>query len=93
VKKQSSRRKSKTDWERVDALADDEIDYSEIPEQSKEFFRTATLKMPETKTVVTLRVDRDVLEWFKQNGRGYQTRINALLRAYMEAQEQPRKHP
>jgi uncharacterized protein (DUF4415 family) len=92
VKKHSSKRKSKTDWERVDALPDDEIDYSEIPEQSKEFFRSATLRMPERKAIVTLRLDRDVLEWFKQKGRGYQTRINALLRAYIESQDQPRRH-
>jgi uncharacterized protein (DUF4415 family) len=44
--------------------------------------------MPEPKTTVTIRLDREVLNWFKREGRGYQTRINALLRAYMEAQRQ-----
>jgi uncharacterized protein (DUF4415 family) len=92
VKKHSSKKKSKTDWKRVDEQSADDIDYSEIPAQGKEFFRTATLRMPETKAIVTLRVDRDVLEWFKQKGSGYQTRINALLRAYMEAQEEQRRN-
>lgn len=40
-----------------------------------------------TKTQVTLRIDNDVLEWFKSQGRGYQTQINQLLRAYMEARQ------
>ncbi len=43
------------------------------------------LKQKPPKTQVTLRVDQDVLEWFKGQGEGYQTRINALLRAYMDA--------
>jgi uncharacterized protein (DUF4415 family) len=45
------------------------------------------LKPAPTKAQLTLRLDSDVLEWFKQQGRGYQTRINALLRAYMEAHQ------
>jgi uncharacterized protein (DUF4415 family) len=88
VSKPSSKKPSKTDWARVDATKDSEIDYSEIPELDKEFFRKAVLRMPEPKTTVTIRLDREVLNWFKREGRGYQTRINALLRAYMEAQRQ-----
>jgi uncharacterized protein (DUF4415 family) len=60
VKKRSSTKKSKTDWARVDALADADIDYSEIPEQKQDFFKNAVLRMPETKAVVTLRLDTDV---------------------------------
>lgn len=66
-------------------MADKDIDYSDIPELGKDFFRHATLVLPEPKATVTMRVDRKVLDWFKAQGRGYQTRINALLRAYMEA--------
>jgi uncharacterized protein (DUF4415 family) len=51
----------------------------------KAFFKSATLVLPEPKTTVTIRLDQRVLEWFKAKGPGYQTRINALLRAYMEA--------
>jgi uncharacterized protein (DUF4415 family) len=88
VSKPSSKKLSRTDWKRVDATKDSEIDYSEIPELGDEFFRKAMLRMPEAKASVTIRLDRDVLTWFKRQGRGYQTRINALLRAYMEAQKQ-----
>ena len=62
-----------------------EIDTSDIPEQGKAFFKRAMLRLPEPKTAVTIRLDRQVLNWFKTKGPGYQTRINALLRAYMEA--------
>ena len=41
--------------------------------------------MPEPKDRLTIRVDRDVVQWLKKNGPGYQTRINAILRSYMEA--------
>jgi uncharacterized protein (DUF4415 family) len=85
VKKISSKTRSKTNWTRVDSLSDRDIDYSDIPELDKNFFKSATLVLPEPKTTMTIRLDQQVLEWFKAKGPGYQTRINALLRAYMEA--------
>ena len=85
MKKISSKPRSKTNWTRVDSLSDRDIDYSDIPELDKDFFKSATLVLPEPKTTVTIRLDQQVLEWFKAKGPGYQTRINALLRAYMEA--------
>ncbi len=66
-------------------MKEKEIDTSDIPEQGKAFFSRAKLRLPESKTAVTIRLDRQVLDWFKAKGPGYQTRINALLRAYMEA--------
>jgi len=87
VNKPNLKKQSRTDWARVDALRDQEIDYSEIPELGDDFFKSAVLRMPEPKTLVTLRLDRDVLEWFKKQGPRYQTRINALLRAYVEAKK------
>jgi uncharacterized protein (DUF4415 family) len=66
-------------------MRDEEIDFSDIPEQGKEFFKRAVLCLPQPKATVTIRLDRQVLEWFKAQGPRYQTRINALLRAYMEA--------
>lgn len=50
-----------------------------------EFWKNAKLVLPIRKSVVTMRLDRDLLEWFRRQ-RGYQTRINAILRAYMTAQ-------
>ncbi|CUS32909.1 BrnA antitoxin family protein [Candidatus Nitrospira nitrificans] len=85
MKKISTKGRSKTNWTRVDSLSDRDIDYSDIPELDKNFFKSATLILPEPKTTVTIRLDQRVLEWFKAKGPGYQTRINALLRAYMEA--------
>jgi uncharacterized protein (DUF4415 family) len=70
-------------------MKDEDIDFSEIPEWTPEMFAKAVvrrgLKPPPGKAQLTLRLDSDVLEWFRRQGRGYQTRINALLRAYMEA--------
>lgn len=82
---------SQTDWERLDAMRDEDIDLSDCPEVTPEQFAKAVVRrgipVSKNKQQVTLRIDSDVLEWFKLQGRGYQTQINALLRAYMEAQE------
>lgn len=70
-------------------MAEDEIDLSDTPEISPEQFARSIvrsgLKPVRPKAQLTIRVDRDVLEWFRKQGRGYQTRISAVLRAYMEA--------
>lgn len=70
-------------------MNDENIDLSDIPELTPEMFAKAIvkrgLKAKDTKAQLTIRVDQDVLTWFKSQGRGYQTRINSLLRAYMEA--------
>jgi len=80
---------SQTDWNRLDAMQDAEIELSDVPELDPEMFARAVvrrgLKPAPGKRLITLRVDSDVLAWFKSQGRGYQTRINALLRAYREA--------
>jgi uncharacterized protein (DUF4415 family) len=89
--------KSQTDWERLNAMEDENIDLSDIPELTPEMFVKAVvkrgLKGKENKTQLTIRVDQDVLTWFKSQGRGYQTRINSLLRAYMEANVSQKKSP
>jgi len=89
VSKFTTSNKSQTDWELLNAVDDENIDLSDIPELTPEMFAKAVvkrgLKDKETKILLTIRVDQDVLTWFKSQGRGYQTRINSLLRAYMEA--------
>lgn len=62
------------------------VDTSDIPELDDDFFRRAELRAP-AKQTVTIRLDADVLAWFKEQGAGYQTRINQLLRQYMQAQQ------
>lgn len=64
---------------------DERIDTSDIPELDETFFEKAELRVP-AKQPVTLRIDEDVLTCFKAQGKGYQTRINKLLRQYMENQ-------
>jgi len=56
------------------------------PELSAAWFRSAKVVVPEPKEPVSIRLDRDVMEWFRRQGKGYQTRINAVLRTYVEAQ-------
>ena len=48
------------------------------------------LRSPRAKTLLSLRVDSDVVEWFHAQGRGYQSRMNVLLRAYMDAHRHSR---
>lgn len=80
---------SKTDWSRLAGQDDRAIDTSDIPELDENFFREAELRVP-AKQAVTIRLDSDVLAWFKGQGSGYQTRINQLLRQYMQAQQRQR---
>jgi len=82
----NTKKRSRTDWKRIDAMRDEDIDYSDIPKLGPEFFANAIL-WPGLKKQITLRLDPDVLEFFRKRGRGYQTTINAVLRKYMEAQE------
>lgn len=72
------------------ALGDKEIDFSDIPRLGKSFWKAARLTMPEPKDRLTIRVDHDVVQWLRKHGPGYQTRINAILRSYMEAQSSQR---
>jgi uncharacterized protein (DUF4415 family) len=69
-------------------LADEDIDLSDIPEMTDEFFKNARLLMPTKKKQVTLRLDEDVIAWFKAaTDKGYQGQMNAVLRAYMASQK------
>jgi uncharacterized protein (DUF4415 family) len=74
-----------SDVKRLRNMKDEEIDYSDIPELDETFFEKAVIVLPQPKASVSIRLDQEVLDWFKSQGKGYQTRINALLRAYMEA--------
>ena len=79
------RKRSKTDWTRLESMKDADLDFRDIPELGDDFFKRAELRMP-PKQAITIRVDADVLAWFKAQGKGYQTRINMLMRAFMESQ-------
>ena len=76
---------SKERLEEIASIPDDEIDYSEIPALGADFWRRAEFHMPRPKKAVSIRLDADVLAWLRSKGPGYQTRMNAMLRALMEA--------
>jgi uncharacterized protein (DUF4415 family) len=79
-----SKKSIKSDLARLNRMKDSDIDYSDIPALGDEFFKKATVAWPPAKQQLTIRLDADVLNWLKANGRGYQTRINRILRAAME---------
>jgi uncharacterized protein (DUF4415 family) len=80
-----------TDYKRLAAMTDKDIDFSDNPEVPAEMFARGIirrgLKPVRRKDQLTLRVDSDVVAWYRKQGSGYQTKINALLRAYMEAHQ------
>lgn len=68
------------------ALPDEDIDFSDIPEADDAFWANAKVSFPDQpKTLVSMRYDTDLLEWFRGHGKGYQTRMNAVLRSFYEA--------
>lgn len=79
-------KKVETDWKRIKTMSDEDIDFSDLPELDDSFFRDAKWKPPLKKSV-TIRLDADVLDWFRAQGPGYQTRINHLLRRYMKVNQ------
>lgn len=81
----SMKTNSKTDWKSINSLKDQNIDTSDIPELDASMFANADIRLPKRKESVTLWLDNDVLEWYKSLGKGYQTRINAVLRLYMDS--------
>ena len=87
MKNINTKSSSATDWERIDNLADEQIDTSDIPPLDADFFSRAELQMPSKPTVV-LNVDADVLEWFQAQGKDSKEKMNAALRIYAEAHKQ-----
>ena len=72
---------------RLEAIRDDQIDFSDIPEITKEELRTKTFYIglipgPGKKKSVTIRLDEDMVKWFKKQGKGWQTKMNWVLRLY-----------
>jgi uncharacterized protein (DUF4415 family) len=89
---QARKMKSLTDWDRVEAMTEDDIernaaDDPDNPPWTDEDWARARVVFPQGKAPVTLRLDKDIIAWFKSQGRGYQTRINAVLRAFVAAQK------
>ncbi len=94
-RKWGDRRKGKTDWARVDALTDENIAKAVADDPDAApidiDWSDAVLVIPARKKAISIRVDEDVLDFFKKEGDGYQRRINAVLRSYMQQKAKPKK--
>lgn len=96
TRKWGDRRKGKTDWARFDAMTEEEIEAAIADDPDWTEFENidwskAVLVMPKKKKAISIRVDEDVLDYFKKGGDGYQGRINAVLRSYMTQKSKPKK--
>jgi uncharacterized protein (DUF4415 family) len=95
TRKWGDRRKGKTDWARVDALTDEDIAKAVADDPDAApidiDWSDAVLVIPAKKKAISIRVDEDVLDFFKKEGDGYQRRINAVLRSYMQQKAKPKK--
>ncbi len=81
------RGEDQTDWARVDAMTEEELEASiDHAEEGEIDWSTVQVGIPGPKQQLTVRFDADVVEWFKAQGAGYQTRMNAVLRSFVEAQ-------
>ncbi|MGI8475772.1 MAG: BrnA antitoxin family protein [Thermomicrobiales bacterium] len=84
----SERGEGQTDWAYLAALSQEELEASIDKEEEGEFdWSTTQVGIPGPKRQLTVRLDVDVVEWFKTLGPGYQTRMNAVLRSYVDAQK------
>jgi len=87
-----ARGESRSNWARVDALTEAELeaaiaadpDWKDVP---ADWYKDAIAVTPGPKKLISLRLDPDVVEWFRSQGAGYQTRMNAVLRAYVKARQ------
>ncbi len=77
---------SKKRLNEINAINDEDIDYSDIPELDDEWFKNAKVVKPKKKAV-TIKVDNDVVQWYQAHDKDYQAKINAILRAYMNKQK------
>ena len=92
----ASPRTRKTDWSRFDAMTDADVeaaaerDPDAAPLVDEDWFKNAQVSEPATKTAISIRIDKDVLDYFRSSSERYQTKINAVLRAYMEHEREKR---
>lgn len=94
LRQKRERGESQTDWARFDAMTEEELEAAILSDPDEaglhpdlENWNNVVVGFPESKRQVTVRLDGDIIDWFKESGRGYQTRMNAVLRSYVEAQK------
>ncbi len=82
----ASKKTSHTDWDRLAAMTDDEIDYTDIPPLTDAFFENALLRIPVAQAQDWIQLDPEIVRWFSDRGAGYKDRILAVLRDHMRTQ-------
>ena len=96
IRRKIARGESKTDWKRVNAMSQAEVerlaDKDEGP-LATAWESTVMVGLPPAKQDIHIRLDGDILDWFKARGRGYQTRINAVLRAFVQTRQRVERKP
>jgi uncharacterized protein (DUF4415 family) len=75
---------SGTNWAALESKSEDNIDYSDIPPLTDEFFERATLRIPAERAQNLVQLDPDIKQWFEAQGEQYKTLINNILRQYIE---------
>ena len=75
---------SRTNWAALEAGLDENIDYSDIPPLTEEFFENATLRIPANQAHQLVQIDPDVLKWFQSQTEEYKALINSVLRHHIE---------
>ncbi len=93
----ANRRASRTDWAKAAAMTKEELEASIAADRDEAGmvidWDSVTVELPKPKTDLHMRVDRDVLDFFRKTGKGYQTRINAVLRSYVSRMRRHNRHP
>jgi uncharacterized protein (DUF4415 family) len=88
LRAKQARGEDKSDWKRAAAMTEAEIEaaIADDPDEAGMAvdWSQASVELPQPKATLNMRIDRDVLEFFRRQGKGYQTRINAVLRSYVE---------
>jgi len=90
IRRKIARGESKTDWKRADAMSQAEVERLADRDEGPlpvGWESTIAVGLPPAKQDIHIRLDGDILDWFKAHGRGYQTRINAVLRGFVQTRQ------
>jgi uncharacterized protein (DUF4415 family) len=82
---------SQTNWAKLEAMTDEEIDTSDIPPLGEKFFANARLRMPKGKVTVTVSLDKDISDWYQAQGEESKALMSAALKIYAEAHREIRR--
>jgi uncharacterized protein (DUF4415 family) len=96
IRRKIARGESKTDWKRVDAIPQAQVERLADRDEGRlaaGWESTVIVGLPPAKQDIHIRLDGDILDWFKARGRGYQTRINAVLRAFVQSRQRVERKP